>query len=204
VLPSRAVSRLHVAVLAPCLAALGCGSSAPASRGSDAGADALGASDSSGEPSDGGGHSDTSTGGACSAPTDTAPAIVATCDANAQQAATGGTIVEGTYFASSDVVLQASPCSSTYVPSTTLQIANGVLSFSFAPAPGLGEEHQQWSYVASGTQLTLTLLCDTDPNGSVGTVVVAGYSTLVSQLTLYFPACCGGSYSGENVSFSPM
>jgi hypothetical protein len=204
------VSRFHVAILAPSLAALACGSSATSSGGADAGADAGGAADSGGPPtdaaslSDGDAHADAGTGGACSAPADTASAIVATCDAHAQQTATGGTIVQGSYFASSDVVLQATPCSSAYVPSTTLQIANGVFSFSFAPAPGLGEEHQQWSYVASGSQVTLTLLCDTDPNGSVGSVVVAGYSTLVSQLTLYFPACCGGSYPGENVSFSPM
>ena len=193
---------LRLVLAASCVTALGCGSSSSpvVSSGSDAGADAV----AEAATSDSGNHSDAGNGGSCSAPADTAPTIVATCDAHAQQTVTGGTIVEGPYFASSDVVLESAPCSSSYVPSTTLLIGGGVFAFSFAPAPGLGEEHQQWSYVASGSQLTLTLLCDTDPNGVVGTVVVAGYSTLVSQLTIDFPSCCGGSYSGENVSFSPM
>ena len=185
------MSALPLVLVVLGVAVAGCGSSSPGTGSPGAGADA-GTND--------GGH-----GGSCTTPlADTAPTIVATCDANAQQTATGGAIVEGTYFASSDVVLASAPCSSSYVPSTTLQIANGVFAFSFAPAPGIGNEQQQWSYVTSGSQVTLTLLCDTDPNGSVGTVVVAGYSILVSQLTLYFPSCCGGSYSGENVSFSPM
>jgi hypothetical protein len=129
---------------------------------------------------------------------------VATCDANAAQSAAGGTLVDGTYVATSDVVLHDTPCSSAYVPSTTLQIANGVFAFSYSPVPGNGVEQQQWSYTVSGSQVVLTLLCDTDPNGSVGNVSTVGYTAVAGQLTLFFPSCCADSYLGENVTFSPM
>jgi hypothetical protein len=143
-------------------------------------------------------------GGACTGPANTAAAIAADCDPNPAQSATGGTIVDGTYHATTDIVLHDIPCSSAYVPSTTLQIANGVFAFTLTTEPGNGEEHQQWGYTASGSQLTLTLLCDTDPNGAVGNVSTVGYAAEAGQLVLLFPSCCGDSYSGEDVTFSSM
>ena len=139
--------------------------------------------------------------GSCSAPSDSAPTIAATCNASAAQSSAGGSIADGIYFATADVVLADPPCSSTYVPSTTLQIANGVFAFSYAAA-GLGGENQQWSYALSGLQVTLTLLCDTDPLGTVGAVVTPGYTATETQLTLFFPSCCADSYTGENVTFA--
>lgn len=97
--------------------------------------------------------------------------------------------------------LHDAPCDSTF-PGSTLQIVNGVFAFSFVPAPGVGDGHQRWSYATSGSQVTLTLQCDSDPNGLVGTTVTTGYTAGGTELTLFYPSCCGDSYVGENVTFT--
>jgi hypothetical protein len=177
------------------LASPACSSSSGSGGGSDAGAHTDGGGSSSGGASSSGGT------GACTAPDDSPPAVTATCDPNATQSPAGGAIADGTYVTTADVYLGPSPCTSVWAPGVTLTIASGVLSFTFAPAPGLGSEQQQWSYSASGAQITETVLCDTDPNGATGTGTV-GYTAAGNQLTLFFPACCGDSYLGENVTFT--
>ena len=175
------------------LALLACSSGSTSGGTSDAGSHA----DASGSSSGG-----SSGGGSCSAPDDSPPAISPTCDPNATQSAAGGAIADGTYITTADVYLGPSPCSPAYAAGATLQVASGVLSFSFAPVPGNGTEDQQWSYSASGTQITRTLLCDTDPNGTVGATETDGYTAAGGQLTLFLPPCCSDSYLGENVTFT--
>jgi hypothetical protein len=190
------VKRGGIAIAVACLVGVGCSSSSPGTGGTGAGSDAGGG--------EAGTHPEGGTGGACTGPANNAPAIVATCDSSASQTPAGGTIVDGTYQATSDIVLHDTPCSSAYVPSTTLQIANGIFAFTFSPVPGTGAEQQQASYTVSGSNVVLTGLCDTDPNGVVGTASTIGYTASAGQLILFFPSCCDDSYLGENVTFSRM
>ncbi|HEY8086185.1 MAG TPA: hypothetical protein VIF09_00015 [Polyangiaceae bacterium] len=194
--PPRA-ALLAAAGCIACLASQACSSSSGSGGGSDAGAHTDGGASSSSS----GGASSSGGTGACTAPDDSPAAVTATCDPNAPQSPAGGSIVDGTYVTTADVYLGPSPCTSAWAPGVTLQVANGVLSFAFAPVPGPGSEYQQLSYSTSGTQITETVLCDTDPNGATGTQTV-GYTAAGNQLTFFFPACCGDSYLGENVTFT--
>lgn len=141
-------------------------------------------------------------GGACGAPEDTAPTITATCDSHAMQSPTGGPVADGTYYATSVVVIGSAPCSSEWAPGATLQVSSGVLSITYAAAPGIGEDHQQWTFAISGNQLTRSLRCDTDPNGVVGGTETDGYTATGAQLTLFTPSNPATGVLAENVTFT--
>lgn len=139
-------------------------------------------------------------GGACTGPVQAAPAVAETCDPNATQSPAGGSISDGTYYVSAITVARSSPCSSVWGAGTTLQVSGNMLLFSYAPAPGIGETHEQYSFTTSGNQLTRTLLCDTDPNGSIGAMDTDGYTATTSTITLYVPEFGGGA--PQNVTFT--
>jgi hypothetical protein len=81
-------------------------------------------------------------------------------------------------------------------------VSAGVLQLSYAPAPGIGEEHQEWSYSTAGSQLTRKLVCDTDPNGAVGASEVDGYTATATQVTLFIPSNAAAGFNAENVTFT--
>ena len=204
--PFALVSTLMAAGLAA--AAMACSSSSTSSTPPDAAgaepqdsaADGTGpnASDGSGLP-DGPVLVD---GAACSGPAYAAQSIAATCEPTGDQTPVGGPIAGGTYDTTAVVVFGSAPCSSPWAPGATVDVAGSLLRVTFAAAPGIGQEQQEWSFSVSGPQLTLTLLCDTDPNGHVGTVATYGYTATSTTLTLYVPGDSAAGFLAENVTLT--